>query len=235
MPDRFAARVADGESVVGVHHAASGERWLVFCHGFRSDKSGSYEGRCRRAVEAGYDAVRFDFRGCGESDGAFVEQTLSDKLADLKAVVEYVDPGSYAVFGSSFGGKVAFHAAARDERVEAVAARAPVTYNRAFDDYRAVVERDSEIRFDDGTRVDERLFADLEGYPFADAAAGIDVPVAIFHGAADGSVPVGDSFDAARALDTDVLVEKFAGEGHRFSERAEERLRRRLFDWLDAR
>ena len=85
MPERFEVEV-DGQSVVGVTHPTSGDHWLVFCHGFLSDKSGSYEGRCRRAVESGYNAVRFDFRGCGDSDGSFVDQTLSDKLADLQAV-----------------------------------------------------------------------------------------------------------------------------------------------------
>ena len=223
----------DGESVAAVHHEASGDRWLVFCHGFLSDKSGSYAGRCERAAAAGYDAVRFDFRGCGESDGAFRDETLSDKLADLRAVVECVDPEAYALFGSSFGGKVAVHAAATDDRVTAVATRAPVTYNRAFDDYRETVQRDGVVRFEDGRAVDAEFFADFEGYEFDAAARDIEVPVAIVHGREDESVPIGDSFDAAGTLRTDTVVEAVAGEGHRFSESAETRLRERLFGWLD--
>ena len=222
----------DGESVVGAHHEATGDRWLVFCHGFLSDKSGSYAERCERAVEAGYDAVRFDFRGCGESDGAFREQTLSDKLADLRAVVDHIDPESYALFGSSFGGKVALHTAATDDRVTAVATRAPVTYNRAFDDYRDTVRRDGVLSFEDGRALDADFFDDFEAYDFETAARKIDVPVAIFHGRDDGSVPIEDSFDAANVLQTDVLLEAFAGEGHRFSERAEDCLRNRVFAWL---
>ena len=144
--------VADGQRVAAVHHEATGDDWIVFCHGFLSDKTGSYEHRCRRAVEHGYDAVRFDFRGCGESDGSFVESTLSGRLADLRAVLEYFDPPSVVLFGSSFGGKVAFHAAVEDPRVESVVTRAPVTYTSAFDDYRAVVDREGECRFDDGRR-----------------------------------------------------------------------------------
>jgi len=231
-PSRHRIEVADGEHVVAVHHRGQSDRWLVFCHGFLSDKSRSYEGRCRRAVEEGYHAVRFDFRGCGEADGAFLTQGLSDKLADLAAVVDHFGPASYALFGSSFGGKVAFHAAADDDRVAAVATRAPVTYNRAFADYRETVARESVCGFEDGRHIDARFFADLDGYPFADAVAGVDVPVAIFHGANDESVPVADSFEAARALGTDVLLEKFHSEGHIFSARAERRMRIRLFAWL---
>jgi pimeloyl-ACP methyl ester carboxylesterase len=117
VTERHRIPVADGESVVAVHHGAPSGRWFVCCHGFRSDKSGSYEGRCRRAVDEGYNAVRFDFRGYGESDGTFLGQTTGDKLDDLAAVVGHFDPDSCVLFGSSFGGRIAFHAATSHDRV----------------------------------------------------------------------------------------------------------------------
>lgn len=215
----------DGDTLVAVHHDAGSDRLLVFCHGFVSDKEGSYEGRCERAVEAGYDAVRFDFRGCGESDRSFGEQSLSTRIADLRAVLDAFDYPTVALFGSSFGGAVALRVAP-DAPVDAVAARAPVTYTRAFDRYRA------------GERPvvgpDASFFADLEAHPFEQAATRLSVPVAIFHGREDDSVPVTDSLDAAATIPTDTTLDLFAGEGHRFSEAAETRLRERLFSWLDS-
>jgi pimeloyl-ACP methyl ester carboxylesterase len=231
MSETHSVPVGDDETVVAEHHAGGGDRWLVFCHGFLSDKSGSYEARCERAVEEGYDAVRFDFRGSGDSDRPFVETTLSTRLTDLRTVVDYFDPSSYALFGSSFGGKVALHAAV-DDRVEAVATRAPVTYNRAFDDYRAAVADSGVLRIDDDHAVDERFFEDFERHPFADVSDALGVPVAMFHGSSDTSVPITDTFEAAAALDTDVMISKFAGEGHRFSAAAERRLLDHLFAWL---
>ncbi|SIS00065.1 alpha/beta hydrolase family protein [Natronorubrum thiooxidans] len=225
--------VADGAAVSAIHHEAPGDDWVVFCHGFLSDKRGSYEHRCRRAVEEGYNAVRFDFRGCGESDGRFIDQTLSTKLADLRAVVEHVDPASYVLFGSSFGGKVAFHATIQDPRVDAVVTRAPVTYNRAFEAYRTTVERDGEYRFETGDRIDRRFFEDFETYRFADVEASLDVPVAIFHGRTDDAVDIDDSLEAVARLETDVLLETFTTEGHRFSTPAEARLLERTFHWLE--
>lgn len=219
--------------VAAVHHDAASDDWLVCCHGLRSDKAGSYEGRCRRAVEAGYNAVRFDCRGCGESDGAFVDATLESRLTDLRAVVDHFDPDSYALFGSSFGGKMAFHAAVDDDRVEAVATRAPVTMNDTFAEYRAAVDRQGTVTFDTGERIGDRFFDALDRHPFDDVVEGLGVPVAIFHGGADDVVDPGDSFAAARRLETDVLVERFAGEEHRFSRSAEDRLRERLFGWLE--
>ena len=232
MPTTHRIPVTDDESVVAVHHEAPGDDWLVFCHGFVSDKSGSYEGRCERAVTEGYNAVRFDFRGCGEADGDFVDQTLSDKLADLQAVVDHFDPDSYVLFGSSFGGKVAFHTAATDERVTAVVTRAPVTLNRGLDHFRDPVADAGVLELDTGDRIDERFFDDFDDWPFDAVVGNITVPVAIFHGANDDSVALADSFDAAARLQTDVLLQTFAAEGHRFSRPAERRLRQQLFDWL---
>jgi pimeloyl-ACP methyl ester carboxylesterase len=237
VPTAHRIPVTDDESVAAVRHApdpgTATDDWLVFCHGLRSDKSGSYEGRCERAVAEGFDAIRFDFRGCGEADGAFADATLSARIADLRAVVSYFGVDSATLFGSSFGGAVALHAAREDWLdAAAIATRAPVTDAGAFDDYRAVVEREGAYTFDSGERIDARFLDDFAAYHFEDVAATLDCPVAIFHGASDDSVPVADSFRAARALETDVLLQKYAGEGHRFSRAAEARMRDHLFDWL---
>lgn len=232
MADSHAITVADGEEVAAVHHPAGSDDWLVCCHGFTSDKSGTYEVLCERAVEAGYDAVRFDFRGCGESDGAFVDATLSARIADLRAILDHFDPPRVALYGSSFGCKVAVHAAVDDDRVTALAGRAPVTYDRPFDAPRRVVAEEGEHRYDEEKAIDDRFFDDLDDYRFADAAAAVDFPVALFHGRDDETVDVADSLEAAGELDTDVLVQLYEGEGHRFTEAAFDRMQVQLFDWL---
>lgn len=229
----------DGERVVAVHHEAGGDDWLVFCHGLRSDKSGSYESRCRRAVQEGYDAVRFDFRGCGESSRSVGEQTLSSRLADLRAVLAYFEPPSYVLFGSSFGGKVALHHGG-DDRCPAIAVRAPVTYNRALDPYRPSTDSGEASHDDAGasSRSDETgvlpggFFDDLATYPFSEVTETLAVPVGIFHGRDDASVPVEDSLAAVGELTGDVFLQCYADEGHLFSRLAEARLREQLFDWL---
>jgi pimeloyl-ACP methyl ester carboxylesterase len=250
MPDteRHDIAVADGQSVVAVHHPAerADADWVVHCHGFASDRTGSYESRCERAVTEGYHGVRFDFRGCGEADGEFAAATLSSRIADLRAVLGYFDPspGSVVLFGSSFGGKTALHAAAGDgpggdgtpdPRVAAVATRAPVTYGRAFDPLADAVREQGPVEYAPGFPVDERLVDDLAGYEFADVAGTLDVPVAVFHGREDDSVPLADSLDAVGALATDASLWAYADEGHRFSRDAEARMRDALFDWLARR
>lgn len=219
----------EGETVVAVHHEADSDRWLVCCHGFVSDKTGSYESRCQRAVAEGYNAVRFDFRGCGESSRSFGGQTLSSRIADLQAVLSYFAPGELVLFGSSFGGKVALHVGATAD-VEAIAVRAPVTYTRAFEKYRPTPELTDDLV----VGIEPAFFDDLDSYPFEPAAAEISVPVAIFHGREDDSVSVEDSLEAAGALSVDTALELYESEGHRFSRAAEARMRDRLFGWLDS-
>lgn len=244
--ERHTVPVADGESVVADYHPGPDPDagWFVCCHGFASDRTGSYEGRCERAAAEGYHAVRFDTRGCGESDGEFAAATLSARIADLRAVLDHFDPGAESVvlFGSSFGGKTVFHAAAgdgpggdgtADERVAAVATRAPVTYGRAFAPLREAVHAQGTVEYAPGFPVDERLVDDLSEYEFRIAADALDVPVAVFHGRDDDSVPLQDSLDAVGALGTDAALWAVADEGHRFSREAEARLREALFDWLD--
>jgi pimeloyl-ACP methyl ester carboxylesterase len=252
--ERYTIPVAEGESLVAVHHPAPEDDadWFVCCHGFASDRTGSYESRCERAVAEGYHGVRFDFRGCGDADGAFAAATLSARIADLRAVLAFFDPPAESVvlFGSSFGGKTALHAAigdgpggdsrdgdsgdgaTPDDRVRAIATRAPVTYARAFEPLAEAVRAQGEVEYAPGFPVDERLVDDLAGYDFADVADTLDVPVAVFHGREDDSVPLQDSLDAVSALDVDAALWAVADEGHRFSHAAEDRMRGRLLEWL---
>ncbi len=227
MPTRHTIPV-DGDEVVAVHHEPDtpSDRWIFFSHGFVSDKGGSYVGRCERAAAEGYDAVRFDHRGCGESDLSFGEQTLSTRVADLRAVIDYFEPESCVLFGSSFGGKVVFHVAVDDERVEAVGTRAPVTYTEPFEEYR----RMSTSGF--GGVADD-FFDDLDRYDFGEVEDRLNVPVAVFHGRDDATVGIEHTIDAVAALEVDVALHAYSNEGHSFSRGAEARLRDQFFGWLD--
>jgi len=231
MPEKHFIEVESGEKVSAIHHGSDTDRWIFFCHGFGSNKQGSYEGRCERAVDEGFNAVRFDFRSNGESDGDFIEQTLSSRIEDLKATVEYFDPEEYVLFGSSFGGKVVFHAA-KDLEPEAVIGKAPVTYNEIMEKFRAVVENKGRFEYIDGKPIDNRFVEDLDSYSFEDVVENFDIPVAIFHGGADTTVHHEHSFRAADELETDVMLQKFEDEKHKFSDEAEEKMRDRMITWL---
>ena len=76
--------------------------------------------------ELGYVTLRFDMRGCGDSEGEFGRVICLEQVEDTRNALTFlaqhpaVDPERIAVIGSSFGGAVAVYAGGVDERVAAV-------------------------------------------------------------------------------------------------------------------
>jgi len=232
MSEKKFIEVEDREEIAAVHHKTDSDKWIFFCHGYGMHKGGSYKQRAKRAVDEGFNAVRFDFRGNGESDGEFIDQSLSSRINDLKACIKFFEPEKIYLFGMSFGGKVVSHAT-QDLEIEALILKSPVTYNSIMDKFRAVVEeKGTHTLFDDKT-IDERFFEDFDTYSFDDVAKGLDAPVAIFHGGADTTVHFENSTEATEAFETDVLLHKLEGEKHSMSDTGEEKIRDIMFTWLD--
>jgi pimeloyl-ACP methyl ester carboxylesterase len=232
MTQKHRIEVENGEKVSAVHHEADSDKWIFFCHGFGSDKEGSYEMRCERAVEEGWNAVRFDFRGNGESDGEFIDQTLTSKMNDLKAVVEFFDPEEYVFFGMSFGGRVVFHSALNLEP-KAIIGKSPVTYNKVMEKFRAVVEEKGEYTHFGDKTIDKRFIEDLEENKFSEVEEELDIPVAFYHGRADTTVHPRFTWKAAQKFDRDTRVEMFENEEHKMSDTANRRLLESMFQWLE--
>ncbi len=123
---------SDGLTLSGAVHIPDdhrpGERRpaIVMMHGFGANKNGGPEWICRQFASWGYVALRFDYRGCGDSEGERGRVIPTEEVADARAAVTYmaarleVDPHAIALCGSSLGGGVAVQAAAIDPRVAAV-------------------------------------------------------------------------------------------------------------------
>jgi len=106
-----------------------GERRAAFLvlHGFGGNcKSQNVLQPARVLGEFGYVTLRFDMRGCGQSEGEFGRVICLEQVEDLKNAVTYlaghpaVDPGRIGVIGSSFGGAVAVYGGGVDGRIAAV-------------------------------------------------------------------------------------------------------------------
>ncbi|PSH01619.1 MAG: alpha/beta hydrolase [Nanohaloarchaea archaeon SW_10_44_10] len=233
MTEKHLIEIEENEKVSTVHHESGSDKWIFFCHGFGSDKEGSYKIRCERAVEEGWNAVRFDFRGNGESDGDFIDQNLSSKMNDLKAVIDFFEPESYVLFGMSFGGKVVFHSAPELEP-EAVIGKSPVTYNEIMDKFRSVVEEKGEYTHFGDKTIDHRFVDDLEENKFGEVTEQLEVPVAFYHGREDTTVHPEYTWEAAQNLEKDTRVEMFEGEEHKMSDAANSRLLNSMFQWLES-
>jgi uncharacterized protein len=122
-----------GLKLSGVVHVPDdvrpGERRAAFMvlHGFGSNKSSSNTMEPTRILNGmGYVVLRFDMRGCGESEGERGNLICLEQVEDTSSALTFltkhpaVDPNRIAVVGSSFGGAVAVYTGGVDPRVAAV-------------------------------------------------------------------------------------------------------------------
>ena len=90
----------------------------------------------RLAAKRGYWALRFDYAGQGESDGAYEQTTVSERIANIGAALTALRARSGvaepAVVGTRLGAALALEAAARDSAVTRMALWEPVV---AIDPY----------------------------------------------------------------------------------------------------
>jgi uncharacterized protein len=122
-----------GLKLSGVVHVPDdvrpGERRPAFMvlHGFGSNKSSSNTMEPTKILNRmGYVVLRFDMRGCGESEGERGNLICLEQVEDTSSALTFltkhpaVDPNRIAVVGSSFGGAVAVYTGGVDPRVAAV-------------------------------------------------------------------------------------------------------------------
>lgn len=100
---------------------------FIVLHGFGSTKdAGNVVHPCALLRRLGYVTLRFDMRGCGESEGEKGRVICLEQVADTRRALDFlarqagVDPARIALLGSSFGAAVAVYAAGVDARVAAV-------------------------------------------------------------------------------------------------------------------
>lgn len=127
-----------------IHFPASIEEktpTLIFVHGFVGSKVGEHRlfvKAARYFSELGFSVFRFDFSGCGESDGDYRSVTVTQQIRELQAAIDYistydvVDEKQITVIGHSLGGAVSSLTAAIDNRINKLILWSPVA--RPFKD-----------------------------------------------------------------------------------------------------
>ena len=92
---------------------------ILFLPGYASDMTGAKALALEAwATAQGRRFLRFDYAGCGASDGAFADQTLADWRDDVIAMIDGPAAGPVVLVGSSMGGWLMLLVAkARPDRV----------------------------------------------------------------------------------------------------------------------
>lgn len=211
---------------------------VMLCHGFtghRGEAHFLFVEAARAFARAGIAALRFDFRGSGESDLPFSQMTVETEIADAEAVLEYlrgrpeVDAERVGVLGLSMGGAVAACLAGRDAaarggqgRIKALVLWAAVArfgglLARLSDPQNAPPLLPDGTRDIGGLAVGPGLLESLSKTVPVEEVAAYAGPALIVHGTNDQAVPVSHADEYKRALGDRAVLHLIKGADHVFS------------------
>ncbi len=119
---------SEGKRIAGILHLPEKENppCVIASHGLLSSKdSEKYITLGERISKEGIAMLRFDFRGIGENEGSEEDNTISKKIIDLGAAIDFIRsyPGlgpRIGLLGSSLGGFLSLIKASKDKGIRAI-------------------------------------------------------------------------------------------------------------------
>ena len=166
----------------------------------------------RGLSQEGIALLRFDFRGCGESEGILAESTVSGRIADLGAAIEFAR--SYrglgkrmGLLGSSLGGYISLVKAAMNPEVRAVVIWATPFHLDGIES-----QKDAEGM----PLLGEPFFEDLPKHHLLPLLPKVSNGLVI-HGQADELVPVDQAWEIFNSLGTYKEIRILEGADHRLT------------------
>lgn len=111
-------RRVGGRMLASAEHRVAGDAVVVFCHGFRGERTGParvFVRAARRLAEHGIGSIRFDQYGSGDSEGDFLDSRFDDWVDAIESIGRAAldDGRRLALWGQSMGASAAICAAAR--------------------------------------------------------------------------------------------------------------------------
>lgn len=217
-----------GEALFGVLHLPERNPApaVALCHGFTGHKAEAHRlfvHAARAFAQAGVVALRFDFRGSGDSAGEFRDMTISREIEDASAALDFlqeraeVDPGRLGVLGLSMGGCVAACLAGQDPRVRALALWAPAAHPERIAEHIAPGFGPGPVMDMDGWDLGRAFLEDAAALRPLEAAGRYVGPSIVVHGSEDAAVPPSDASDYRVALGGTCQLHFISGADHVFS------------------
>ncbi|GAE36748.1 alpha/beta hydrolase family protein [Halalkalibacter akibai] len=177
---------------------------IIFVHGFIGNKVGAHRLFYQAAnylTQNGFICFRFDFGGCGESDGEYEHVTVTKQLDELNAAIEYVsglkgvNPEEITLIGHSLGGAITALTAPKYPQFKQVVLWSPVA--RPYTDITSITGEEAvqtaeiEGTFDyNGFLLSHAFFTDLKQHDPLQTITSYQGDVLLIHGDQDHDVPV---------------------------------------------
>lgn len=195
---------------LAVRHRKGRGPTIVFLPGYMSDMEGGKALALDSwAAEKGRAMLRLDYSGCGASEGAFTDGTLTIWRDDVLFLIDRLVEGPFALVGSSMGGWLALLVGlARPERLTGLVgiAAAPDFTDWGFtEEQKLQILREGKIEepsdYGDQPYVTTKAFWQSgEANRLLHGSIAIDCPVRLLHGQRDEVVPWRNALTLAQQL-----------------------------------
>ena len=229
-----------GEQIVGMLHLPKGATRarkcpaVVFLHGFTGNKQETHRMFVKTArvlAESGIAALRFDFRGSGDSGGDFSQMTPKAELEDARQAMAFIrarpeiDGTRLGVCGMSMGGMISALLLGEDHKIKSAVMWCPVGDPRRLLEARMTDERRVQmaqmgVADYGGWAVGRDFIEEMMHLRPLEQVPRIQAPLLIIHGDKDETVPLHESqlyYDALRAHGKKVERRLIAGADHGYS------------------
>lgn len=214
MAAKIQIQVSETEAITALHGLYESEAILnhediliIMVHGFPGHKTGNndlYGDLEFMLVEKGFNTLRFDFRGCGESTGKQEDFSLSSALDDFRNILQWTKGKKYKrliYIGEGLGAALAVMNV--ELNVQAMIFLWPLLDLKNFYESNfAALEMGAEaikksyVEFE-GHKYGFGLLQELKQASLANKFKDVYMPTLIMHGARDESIPV-SHLDVAR-------------------------------------
>ena len=211
---------SENYTLVGnLHIPYSGAPCIITLHGLDSHKdSGKWPIIAEKLYSAGFACFRFNFRGCGvsgdQSEGEFENTTLTSRIKDLKAALNYlrkldveIDTERLGVFASSFGSMVAVILKQEFRAMVLLATPRRIPEIQINSDY---------ITLPSGRKLHKNFFEDIRRYDLINYIKN-NPPTLFIHGENDSIIPPTHSIELYNAAQPPKKLVIVKGADHIFS------------------
>ena len=236
-----------GKELVGVLHLPEKGKppLVIICHGFQNSKTDRKFIKLARVLQKeGICVFRFDFEGCGDSEGDPKEITIKNEVADLNSAFKTVqnefdlDLKRVAFVGASLGNVVTSLLLKQYK----ISAKTLVFWSQAFnqrellknwyskEDIREIMKKGVIYKGD--KKIGKNYFLENKNKDYSSALSELKLPILIIHGKEDKDVPLKFSQQLKRKYKNISLI-ILPKADHKFDDfQSQEQLIRHTQKWL---
>ena len=204
-----------GEKLAGAFYPSKNSKNLIiFCHGRLVNKDNPfYIELCEKLFERGFNVYRFDFSGNGESEGNFLNCTITKDIEDINSVVDFFKKKNYEIFcliGHSQGAVEVLLHQAKYSSAKCVVDISGLVDQRDMTTRKYTKEQINEINKKGFTKIEyegkqfnisKKYFYDRAGYgDIRNEARKIKAPILVLHGTEDEDVDYSNGLKMKKIL-----------------------------------